>query len=84
MESAAEHPPAPMPLASASSDCGRCHSGEHAPEYGEWLVSGHSDFNVDCVDCHTPHDNSLRLGDVNATCSDCHSEAMNDEVHMGQ
>ena len=63
---------------------GRCHSGEHSPEYNEWLVSDHSNFNVDCVDCHVAHDNSLRLGDVNATCADCHENAMNDEIHMGE
>lgn len=79
-----EHPPSPMPVADNSEVCGRCHSGEHAPEFNEWLVSDHSDFNVDCVDCHTPHNNGLRLEDVNTTCADCHEDAMNDEVHMGE
>jgi hypothetical protein len=79
-----EHPPAPMPIASSSEACGTCHSGEHAPAYNEWLVSDHSRFNVDCVDCHIAHDNSMRLGDVNTTCADCHEDAMKDEVHMGE
>lgn len=81
---AGEHPPGPMPIAESSEACGRCHSGEHSPEYNEWLVSDHSLFNIDCVDCHVAHDNSLRLGDVNTTCGDCHQDAMNDEVHMGE
>jgi len=78
-----EHPPGPASVVSSSDVCGRCHSGEHAPAYNEWLVSDHKDFNVDCVDCHVAHDNSLRLDDVNATCADCHEDAMQDEIHMG-
>jgi len=78
-----EHPPSPVSVDNSSESCGRCHSGEHSPEYNEWLVSDHSTFNIDCVDCHVAHDNSLRLGSVNETCADCHTDAMNDEVHMG-
>lgn len=84
LDEGAEHPPGPMPIASSSEACGRCHSGEHSPEYNEWLVSDHSNFNVDCVDCHVAHDNSLRLGGINETCADCHENAMNDEIHMGE
>jgi hypothetical protein len=36
------------------------------------------------VDCHTPHNNGLILGDVNATCGDCHKEALVDDIHMGE
>lgn len=79
-----EHPPAPVEIAKESVDCGRCHSGAHAPTYDEWLVSNHKLANIDCVDCHTPHENGLILGDVNATCGDCHQEALVDDVHMGQ
>jgi len=79
-----EHPPGPMSVADSSEMCGQCHSGEHSPEYNEWLISDHSGFNIDCVDCHVAHDNSLRLDDVNATCADCHQDAMNDEIHMGE
>lgn len=79
-----EHPPAPVEIAKESVDCGRCHSGAHAPTYDEWLVSAHRLANIDCVDCHTPHQNGLILGDVNATCGDCHQEALVDDVHMGQ
>ncbi|MCD4686166.1 MAG: hypothetical protein K8S97_09540 [Anaerolineae bacterium] len=79
-----EHPPAPVEIAKESVDCGRCHSGAHAPTYDEWLVSNHKLANIDCVDCHTPHQNGLILGDVNTTCGDCHQEALVDDVHMGQ
>ncbi|MBN1967517.1 MAG: hypothetical protein JW910_22875 [Anaerolineae bacterium] len=82
--SGAEHPPAPFEvLAEDSAICGRCHSGAHAPTYDEWLASSHSAIGIDCVDCHTPHENGLLLGDVNTTCGDCHQEALVDEVHMG-
>ena len=84
IEAGAEHPPAPVDKAAASSDCGRCHSGAHAPTYDEWLVSDHKRAGIDCVDCHTPHDNGLLLGDVNATCGDCHAEALVDDIHMGE
>lgn len=79
-----EHPPAPVSVDNSSESCGRCHSGEHSPEYNEWLISDHSTFNIDCVDCHVAHDNGLRLSSVNETCSDCHLDAMNDEIHMGE
>lgn len=83
--SGAEHPPAPFEVvAEDSAICGRCHSGAHAPTYDEWLASSHSDLGIDCVDCHTPHENGLMLGDVNTTCGDCHQEALVDEVHMGE
>jgi hypothetical protein len=78
-----EHPPAPISVADAPALCGQCHSGAHAPTYDEWLVSDHSVAGVDCVDCHTPHDNGLVLGDVNTTCGDCHQSAVTDEIHMG-
>ncbi len=79
-----EHPPASISAPDASTLCGRCHSGAHAPTYDEWLVSAHQDENIDCVDCHTPHNNGLLLRDVNTTCGSCHPEALVDEVHMGE
>jgi predicted CXXCH cytochrome family protein len=79
----AQHPPAPVVATDASEVCAQCHSGAHSPTYNEWLASDHKTAGVDCVDCHTPHDNGLILGDVNSTCGDCHEGAMVDEVHMG-
>jgi predicted CXXCH cytochrome family protein len=84
IESGAQHPPDPVAKADAPIDCGRCHSGAHAPTYDEWLVSDHKRAGIDCVDCHTPHDNGLILGDVNTTCGDCHAEALVDDIHMGE
>jgi predicted CXXCH cytochrome family protein len=80
----ANHPPDPVEIATDSAVCGQCHSGAHSPTYDEWLVSDHSLAGVDCVDCHTPHNNGLILGDVNATCGDCHKEALVDDIHMGE
>lgn len=84
MENGVEHPPAPVEIGKASEVCGRCHSGAHAPTYDEWLVSAHNSSGIDCVDCHTPHNNGLLLDDVNATCGSCHQEALTDPVHMGE
>jgi hypothetical protein len=78
-----EHPPAPVEIADTPELCGQCHSGAHAPTYDEWLVSDHNVAGVDCIDCHTPHNNGLILGDVNSTCGDCHQEALVDDIHMG-
>jgi predicted CXXCH cytochrome family protein len=83
-ENNAEHPPAPILVATDSSTCGACHLGAHAPSYDEWLTSAHNEAGVDCIDCHTPHNNSLKLGDVNTTCGNCHTEAAVDTVHMGK
>ncbi|MCZ7544710.1 MAG: multiheme c-type cytochrome [Anaerolineae bacterium] len=80
----AVHPPAPMQASNSSELCGQCHSGAHAPTYNEWLASAHRAKGVDCMDCHTPHNNGLILGDVNTTCGGCHLEALVDEVHMGE
>lgn len=80
----AQHPPGPVEVATDSAVCGRCHTGAHAPTYDEWLVSSHSAAGIDCVDCHTPHNNGLILNDVNSTCESCHEEAKTDDIHMGQ
>lgn len=79
----AQHPPAAVDIANQPTDCARCHSGAHAPTYDEWLVSAHKTAGIGCVDCHTPHENGLILGDVNTTCGACHQEALVDEIHMG-
>jgi predicted CXXCH cytochrome family protein len=78
------HPPGPVEIATDSAVCGQCHTGEHAPTYNEWLVSSHSVAGIDCVDCHTPHNNGLILNDVNSTCESCHAEARTDDIHMGE
>ncbi len=78
-----QHPPGAVEIANKPQDCARCHSGAHAPQNDEWLVSRHRVAGVDCVDCHTPHENGLILGDVNTTCGSCHQEALVDPVHMG-
>jgi predicted CXXCH cytochrome family protein len=79
-----QHPPAPISVAKDATICGACHSGGHASVYEEWLASSHNQVGVDCIDCHTAHDNGLILDDVNSTCGDCHAAAMEDEVHMGE
>jgi predicted CXXCH cytochrome family protein len=83
MPNDAQHPPAAVDIANEPTDCARCHSGAHAPTYDEWLVSSHRTWGIGCVDCHTPHENGLILGDVNTTCGACHQEALVDEIHMG-
>jgi len=82
-EANAKHPPAPVKIANDALSCGQCHSGAHAPTYDEWLISKHNKAAIDCVDCHTPHNNGLRQNDVNATCGNCHKDATTDKIHMG-
>ena len=83
-ENDAKHPPAPFKIANQSEACGACHSGAHAPTYDEWLVSAHNAAKIDCVDCHTPHDNGFVTGDINTTCGNCHKDSLKDKVHMGK
>lgn len=83
-ENGAKHPPAPTVIRSDSRACGSCHSGAHAPTYDEWLVSAHNRAGIDCVDCHTPHNNGLKQGTINDTCGNCHKEAQIDDIHMGK
>jgi len=81
-ESNAKHPPAPVIINNKADDCGRCHNGAHSPTYDEWLSSAHAKARVDCVDCHTAHNNGLKQITVNDTCGNCHKDAMQDQVHM--
>jgi predicted CXXCH cytochrome family protein len=78
----APHPPGTITRAESSAACGTCHSGAHAPSYNEWLTSAHSAARIDCINCHTPHNNGLVMGDVNTTCANCHKDAAQENIHM--
>lgn len=66
----------------ASSEvCGQCHSGTHAPDYDQWLVSDHASANVQCSACHQGHSAELRMGDSTKLCQSCHSDMSGTSVH---
>jgi len=50
----------------ASSICGQCHTGEHHPNYDEWLTSGHA------MVTESPS-NSFKNGTSLNSCGTCHS-----------
>jgi len=61
-----------MTIDKSSELCGTCHTGTHAPDYDQWLVSGHATMNIGCVDCHQSHNAALRIEDPTALCESCH------------
>lgn len=61
--------------------CGECHTGIHAPDYDEWLMSDHATMNISCLDCHQSHDTGLVIEDPTELCASCHEDEMEDSVH---
>lgn len=61
--------------------CGECHTGTHAPDYDEWLVSPHATANIACSDCHQSHNDDLHMADTNTLCTSCHEAGAEETVH---
>jgi predicted CXXCH cytochrome family protein len=61
--------------------CGQCHSGTHAPDYDQWLVSEHASANIQCGDCHQGHSAELRMEDSTELCQSCHNDMSGTSVH---
>jgi len=68
------HPEQIMPTDVSSRLCGKC----HLETYSEWTTSLHSQEDLACVRCHSPHTTGLKADDAQALCSACHTE----EVHF--
>lgn len=66
------HPNSEMTTDKSSELCGTCHTGTHAPDYDQWLMSDHATMNIGCNDCHVAHSNKLRLEDPTELCVSCH------------
>jgi len=61
--------------------CGQCHTGTHAPDYDQWLVSDHASVNIECSACHLDHSAELRMEDSTQLCQSCHSDMAGTSVH---
>jgi hypothetical protein len=59
-----------------SSMCEGCHS----QTFGQWQGSQHAQDNVQCISCHRPHSQDLRLTDE-VLCQSCHRESLTDPLH---
>src|SRR5574341_97443 len=70
-----DHPASDMTVNDSPELCATCHTGNHAPDYDQWLTSRHVTANVGCKDCHQSHDTTLRFDDSTQLCTSCHQEA---------
>jgi hypothetical protein len=70
-----------MTTDTSAERCGTCHTGTHAPDYDEWLVSGHASMNITCLDCHLSHAVDLRIEDPTELCSSCHEMDAEGSLH---
>lgn len=59
-----------------SSLCQDCHSAT----YDQWLHTQHAGEGVQCISCHRPHTQDLRLTDE-TLCQSCHRDSLNDSLH---
>lgn len=59
-----------------SSQCQEC----HVETYDQWEHTQHAGEGVQCISCHTPHSQGLRLTDE-ALCSSCHRDNLDDPLH---
>lgn len=75
-----DHPISTMTVDRSAELCAGCHSGTHAPDYDQWLLSDHATMNISCADCHYSHNGELRMEDPTELCVSCHKIG-EDEVH---
>ena len=66
-----------IPLVVDSSNCRTCHT----ETFHQWEQSRHATEGVQCISCHSVHDQELRLIDEKL-CSSCHLESLNDPLHL--
>jgi hypothetical protein len=64
------------PLRVDSSSCREC----HAATYEQWQQSVHGDEGVQCISCHLPHSQDVRLTDEQQ-CKACHQDSLTDPLH---
>jgi hypothetical protein len=65
-----DHPTNPMPVNTAATTCGACHTNTLL----EWQVSQHGSHDLDCATCHDPHGTALKTGSPSTLCATCHKE----------
>jgi formate-dependent nitrite reductase cytochrome c552 subunit len=72
-----DHPAAgTIRLSVDSAQCESCHTDT----YAQWQHTQHAGEGVQCISCHSPHSQELRLTDE-TLCQSCHREAIADPLH---
>lgn len=66
-----------VPLKVDSSSCRECHT----ETWSQWENSLHGSEGVQCISCHLPHSQEMRLTDERM-CTSCHREALDDSLHQ--
>ncbi|MGL4648856.1 MAG: hypothetical protein ACRC1H_05565 [Caldilineaceae bacterium] len=64
------------PLRADSNACKTCHAGT----FTQWENSTHGAEGVQCISCHQPHSQEMRLTDERQ-CTACHQESLDDPMH---
>jgi hypothetical protein len=64
-------------LSIASELCQDCHTDI----YDQWMHTQHAGEGVQCISCHKPHSQELRLTDE-TLCQSCHREGLTDSLHI--
>lgn len=62
------HPMQPMGVDRSSELCGTCHTDT----FFQLSTSVHGETGLTCVNCHTPHSNSLKYETTPDLCASCH------------
>lgn len=62
----------------ALNSCQDCHPQTH----DEFIPTDHAAVGLDCMSCHYPHDNGLRLEDATTQCLNCHGDNLEGFVHV--
>ena len=77
------HPGEIVPTIVDTYYCGSCHT----TTLSEWRSTGHASANVDCMDCHNPHNQKPLFENPDDLCINCHKDNMGDylnDLHVQQ
>jgi predicted CXXCH cytochrome family protein len=77
------HPDEVVPTIVDTFYCGSCHT----TTLSEWRSTGHASANVDCMDCHNPHNQKPLFKNPDDMCINCHKDSMGDylnDLHVQQ
>jgi predicted CXXCH cytochrome family protein len=78
-----DHPGDVVPTIVDTFFCGSCHT----TTLSEWRSTGHAAEDVDCMDCHNPHNQQPLFENKDDLCINCHKDGMGDylnDIHVQQ
>jgi hypothetical protein len=79
------HPDAVVSIDKSEENCRTCHNDTRF-DWGKWKNSVHFQNSLVCVDCHNPHDTSLKIagnthGSPSQLCGNCHKKIAESSEH---